>query len=85
MARLRVAHATPTGLVPRLLVSVSEVLMMKRFPAGWVSIGILFGCLLALISVGCGRSDSPSSNPDPDTVKQESDRLRQENEKMFKK
>jgi hypothetical protein len=57
---------------------------MKRSFVAWVSIGILIACLLALIPAGCGRSDSPSSNPDPEKVKQEADRLRQQNEKMFK-
>ena len=47
--------------------------------------GALVACLLALPLTGCRRSDSGSTNPDLDQVKQEADRLRQQNQKMFEK
>jgi hypothetical protein len=50
-----------------------------------VAIGPLAACLLALPLIGCGRSDSGPTNPDPNKVKQEAERLRQENQKMFNK
>jgi hypothetical protein len=58
---------------------------MKRFTARHWSIGALWGGLLALALAGCGKSDSGASDANPDKVKQEADRLLQENQKMFNK
>jgi hypothetical protein len=58
---------------------------MKYFSLCRVALGALVACLLAMSSTGCSRSDSESTNPDPDKVKQEADRLRQQNQKMFEK
>jgi hypothetical protein len=46
---------------------------------------MVLGCLLAPVAAGCGKADSGSSHPDPEKVKQEAERLQQENRKMFKK
>jgi hypothetical protein len=45
----------------------------------------LVACLLAWLPTGCSTSDSGSTNPDRDKVKQEAERLRQQNQKMFEK
>jgi hypothetical protein len=58
---------------------------MKCFSVTRIFIGGLVGFLLALPLTGCGKSDSGSSSSDPDKVKQEAERLRQENQKMFGK
>jgi hypothetical protein len=58
---------------------------MKPFTLRRWSIGALLGCLLTLTLAGCGKSGSGTSDPDPNKVKQEADRLLQENQKMFNK
>jgi len=58
---------------------------MKYFSVRRIAFGAVVACLLALLPTGCGRSDSGSTNPDPNKVKQEADRLRQQNQKMFEK
>jgi hypothetical protein len=58
---------------------------MKYPSVRQVAMGALAACLLALSRTGCSRSDSGSTNPDPDKVKQEAERLRQQNQKMFEK
>jgi hypothetical protein len=58
---------------------------MKYFSVRRAALGTLVACLLALPLTGCRRSDSGSTDPDRDQVKQEADRLRQQNQKMFEK
>ena len=58
---------------------------MERFTLRRWSVGALWSGLLALALAGCGKSDSGASDANPDKVKQEADRLLQENQKMFNK
>ena len=58
---------------------------MKYFSVRRAALGTLVACLLALPLTGCRGADSGSTNPNRDQVKQEADRLRQQNQKMFEK